>query len=487
MPPNSATAIYARISDDRGDGAGVARQLADCRTLCGRHPKWGAPTEFVDNHISAWKAATRRPRYRAMLDGVRAGEIVRIVVYHVDRLYRQPRELEELIDLADAGQVEVLSVVGGEIDLRSSDGRFLARILVGVAAKESDDKSRRIRRQKQQQREQGVPSGGPRAFGWLDYMTPDPEEASILLEAVDAILAGESLNALAKRWNKLGVRQPQSGRSRWSSTGVRQVLDNPRNAGLMSYRPHLYVDERRVHSPVAIVGQARWPAIIPRERWEAVQRVLKTRGDRHRYPRRRSLLTGLVVCGNCGATMTRAVGRKRTTGVYSRHYWACPSRATGDACGRLSIDANGLESLIVDGVLQALDSPDLLAASQELEEHEGDMPQLLGQLEALDSRHAEVAARYASGAIPVSMLEQVCQLIENDRDRIQKELARLAGAMSLHPFVTQPGLVRQRWPSLDLDARRAILSAAIGQVRIEPSGPRRGAFDPDRVVISWKI
>jgi DNA invertase Pin-like site-specific DNA recombinase len=114
-----------------------------------------------------------------LLEAIRAGEVSRIVVYHVDRLYRQPRELEELIDLAERGRVEVVSVVSGEIDLRTSDGRFVARLLVSVAAKESDDKSRRIRRQKQQVREQGRWPGGRRAFGWQDGVKTDPGESSV--------------------------------------------------------------------------------------------------------------------------------------------------------------------------------------------------------------------------------------------------------------------------------------------------------------------
>src|SRR5438046_4095389 len=41
------TAIYARISEDRADGAGVDRQLKDCRALVQRH-RWGKAREFTD-------------------------------------------------------------------------------------------------------------------------------------------------------------------------------------------------------------------------------------------------------------------------------------------------------------------------------------------------------------------------------------------------------------------------------------------------------
>ena len=92
------TAIYARISDDRHDGAGVDRQLQDCRALV-KSNGWGPAVEFVDNSVSAYSGKPR-PRYLAMLAALRDGSLGRVVVWHLDRLYRQPRELEDIIDLA---------------------------------------------------------------------------------------------------------------------------------------------------------------------------------------------------------------------------------------------------------------------------------------------------------------------------------------------------------------------------------------------------
>ena len=109
---SDATAVYTRISEDRQQGAGVRDQWDDCMTLAERHG-WDHLTHFEDNDISASKYARKqRPDYRRMLAKIRAGEIRRIVVAHIDRLYRQPKELEELIDLADNGRLEVVSTEG---------------------------------------------------------------------------------------------------------------------------------------------------------------------------------------------------------------------------------------------------------------------------------------------------------------------------------------------------------------------------------------
>src|ERR1039458_154791 len=96
-----AAAIYTRISDDRtGSHLGVTRQREDCEALAQRLG-WPASDYYEDNDLSAYSGKPR-PEYRRMLDDLRSGRIDAIVAWHPDRLYRSPRDLEELIDLIDA-------------------------------------------------------------------------------------------------------------------------------------------------------------------------------------------------------------------------------------------------------------------------------------------------------------------------------------------------------------------------------------------------
>src|SRR5207249_2528192 len=94
--------------------------------------------------------------------------------------------------------------------------------------------------------------------------------------------------------------------------------------GLMSHRPTVTVNGKERYGPPEIVGPAKWPAIVDRDRWERLQTLLEHRGRNGRVPRRRSLLTGVVLCGRCGSVMARASspGPKGA----SRHVWRCPSR-----------------------------------------------------------------------------------------------------------------------------------------------------------------
>src|ERR1700758_3660979 len=124
-------AVYLRQSFDRNDDQlAVARQREDCFALCEQRGwTW---TEYEDNDTSATNGKPR-PAYQRMLNDIKAGAVDGIVAWHVDRLYRQPRDLEDLIDLANTRNI-ALATVSGDIDLSTDMGRLVAR-LVGATNK----------------------------------------------------------------------------------------------------------------------------------------------------------------------------------------------------------------------------------------------------------------------------------------------------------------------------------------------------------------
>ncbi len=137
-------ALYCRISQDRKhDNLGVARQERACRKLAAARG-WEVGGVFVDDDKSAF-SGKRRAGYEAMVEAVKAGEVDAIVAWAPDRLTRQPRELEDLIDLLDAHRVEVATHLAGDYDLSTSGGRITARVVGVVARHESETKSERAK------------------------------------------------------------------------------------------------------------------------------------------------------------------------------------------------------------------------------------------------------------------------------------------------------------------------------------------------------
>ncbi len=134
----------------------MERQRVDCEALCVARG-WEVAEVFEDNDASAYG---RRPRraYERMLAAVDSGAIGAIVTWHNDRLHRSPKELEAFIDLVERSGVRLAVVAGGDYDLTTPDGRLSARIVGAVARKESEDRSRRVRR-KHLERLKGASNG----------------------------------------------------------------------------------------------------------------------------------------------------------------------------------------------------------------------------------------------------------------------------------------------------------------------------------------
>jgi site-specific DNA recombinase len=96
-----AAAVYARISSDpEGDRLGVTRQREDCEALAARKG-WPVAEVYIDDDRSAYSGKPR-PEYRRLLDDIASRSVDALVVYNLDRLHRQPRELEAFFDITDA-------------------------------------------------------------------------------------------------------------------------------------------------------------------------------------------------------------------------------------------------------------------------------------------------------------------------------------------------------------------------------------------------
>jgi DNA invertase Pin-like site-specific DNA recombinase len=96
----------------------------------------------VENDVSAYKTKVVRPEFEALLDGLKLGLVDGVVLYDLDRFARQPVDLERAIRIFDDRPGLVFATVQSDIDLSTSDGRTMARVMVAFANKSSMDTSR---------------------------------------------------------------------------------------------------------------------------------------------------------------------------------------------------------------------------------------------------------------------------------------------------------------------------------------------------------
>lgn len=461
-------AIYARISDDRdGTGLGVARQESDCRARIDIEG-WDLVGTYIDNDISAYSGKAR-PRWEALVDDVAAGKVDRIVCWAADRLTRHPRELEDLVDLLEETGARVVALKDGDYDLSTSGGRLVARILGSVARQESERKSERSRRKHEEMALAGHTSGGgDRPFGFEeDHRTIRPSEAKLIREAAVRIIDGESVNSILRDWYDrqiVGVRGKPIPKA-----SFRRMMKSGRIAGLRTHRGR-------------IVADAQWPAIVDRETWEKVRRILTDPSRNLVIAPKRYLLTGgLAVCGRCGQSLS---ARPANAG---RKAYQCVRRNLDDPnCGRLKVDAAGLEELVGAEIVTFLTEGDrarIHHAALNDALSQADVSQLLSDMEAVESSLGELEDDYYQQRLigRDTYLAQRAALTGR-LDDIEIQLQAPASVPSSFDADTDPATW---WEEATMEERRDLLAVYIEQVIVAPAVWGRNFFDPGRVSLKW--
>lgn len=461
-------AIYARISSDDGTALGVTRQIADCRTLAARKG-WSVEGVFVDNDISA-STGRRRPEYQRMLEALKAGTVAALVVWDIDRLTRTPAELESFITLADAKGIALASV-GGEVDLATPQGRLTARIKGSVARHEVEQSSRRLRRKFQERAEAGRPHGKV-AYGYLRAPVlnddggqvgtrdvPHPEQSSVVLESTLRVLKGESIRSVVIDLNTRKVPSPRGGQ--WDGTMLRQVLLRERNAG------------RRVHQG-KVIGRGDWEPIVEEDTFDRLVAMLKNparataRGNAPRH-----LLSGIALCGRCGAAVRRGPETTLASGKVLRAHYRCPS------CFGLRRNQALVDEVVEGMLIEKMRQPRSRAL---FTGNAPDHRRALEERATIEARLDTAADQFAEGDITGDQLRRITARLRPVLEAAEERVRQSSSNPELAPLVGE-GFDKE-WKLLTIEHKRELLRTVM-TVTILPSRPGV-TFNPEDIQIEWK-
>ncbi|MFE9338590.1 recombinase family protein [Streptomyces sp. NPDC007063] len=470
--------IYTRISrDDEGDSLGVARQQQDCERLTDLR-SWQAVKVYEDNDVSAFKRNVIRDDFELMLKDLRVGLIDGIVAYDLDRLARQPRDLERLIEVFDERPRLEFATVTNDINLGTPDGRTMARIMVAFANKSSHDSSRRIRRKHLELAQQGRDSGGPAPYGWRkdDRTKVDPKAAAAIREAQREILAGARIGTIRTRWQEQGLGNPRAGTKRMAHHHVEHILTSPRLVGYRTYHGEiLYGEDGR---PVP----GNWEPINSLEEWEAVCAAVAERKQKKpgKSLARKYLLSGIARCGLCKSKIRGQTNARWEPGSKAAKFTYQCSVVNG-GCGKVSRVGEPIDRLIAQLVLEeqreraavtSVPVEQRWAREGELAEVERDITQLV---EAERTKEISVAT-----------LLQLLPGKERARDGLKLERARFYKEQKqAEAKENAADLSVEDFFSLPIERQQEIVLHSLSAVLIHPAGKGRRKFDPSLIEPVW--
>lgn len=456
---NMELVAYCRVSQDKtGAGMAVERQEASIREWASKNGHTIGAL-YSDNDTSATSGKVR-PGFEALLDSGHD----QVVVWHQDRLLRVSKDLERILD---AGLV-VHQVMAGSLDLKTTQGRAMARTITAWATHEVEQKADRQRAGNKQAAEAGKPywRAGIRPYGLNMDGTLHPEEGPALELAVERILDGAGLSAICRDLTAKGLTPLRAGKrgTEFHPSSLRRILTNPRICGV------------RVYKGVEYPGN--WEAIISPETFAALQLELTTRERPRKSKSRENLLSGIAICGLCGGSMGQS---RSSTAQGSTAAYRCSKFK------HCSKQADPTDDFVRDQTLLALSMPETLDAlgadTASIHDLRAERAAEVARWNAWLEEAAEADLRPSEYVAPRGRHEAKLRGIE---ERLLKaEKSNLFGDdFGLVAVLDTPPEGRQEvWGKLPLEKRRKFVQTVWQSITLHPSPRGRRGFDSSTVLL----
>jgi site-specific DNA recombinase len=367
-------AIYARYSSDLQRNASIEDQIEVCRRFANLQG-WEIGKVYADRAVSG--ASTARPEYQELFEAAALGQFDIVLAESLDRLSRKVADVATLQETLAFNGIKLHTVATGEVTA------LLAGILGSVSQQYLLDLKEKTKRGQLGRALQGKIPGG-KAYGYKVLPGTDqgagdreiiPDQASVVTRIFQEYALGKSPAHIARDLNTEHVPGPE-GRA-WRDTTIRGqvdrgtgLLNNSLYVGRLEWNRCSYVKDPQTGKRVARVN--------PKDQWEIVEvphlRIIddtlwnrvKDRQQRvattitkdvdgnalNRVHRKRYLLSGLLVCSECGGGYT-IVGKDR---------YGCANRNRGKSTcqNTKTIKRQVLEERILRSLKERLVTPDLV-------------------------------------------------------------------------------------------------------------------------------
>lgn len=275
--------LYIRVSTDEQarHGFSLGEQRHTLEEYAARNGFTVVDT-YADEGASARKALKNRHELQRLLADVQAGLIDVILFIKLDRWFRNIRDYYTVQDILDRHNVQWIATQE-DYNTTTSNGRLMLNLKLSIAQNESDQTGDRIKFVFEGKKRRHEAIGGRITFGYKvenhKYVIDEPR-AAIIRDMFQYYAVHQSITQTHHHINdKHHLSLPFSR--------IRDLLHNERYTGR-------FFD---------IDGYA--PAIISRDLWEKVQKILAIgrRGDVPLKPREPYIFGGLLFCPACNNRM----------------------------------------------------------------------------------------------------------------------------------------------------------------------------------------
>ena len=343
-----------------------------------------------------------RPQLKKLTKLIEAGEVKEIIATRIDRLARSTGKFAEIAQLCLDFGVN-LRILDQNIDLNTSQGKFMANLLASLAELETDQISERVRhgnnhRRKERKACASYPFGykvkderyvlderpflcllNERPANYLELCDEELELSQlpsltvkqIARDCIDIFIQQKGLSrAIRTIYAKYGIAKSQVKKNghdsiiNWTSSSLRKWLLNPVLQGHTAYHKKMKVGKGKTKE----TDRSQWQILedthsqhrlITQEEAAEIQKIIEFKqGINYQNFNRNPVLpdaygdytyqSGLVFCGACYCKCT-SKSRKSKDGLTKYQYYGC--RHSGKGCNNTE---NTRKSLIDQQLIKKL-------------------------------------------------------------------------------------------------------------------------------------
>ena len=385
--------LYLRLSRDDGDkeeSNSITGQRELLRDFIRTRPELREYAVRIDDGFTG--SNFERPSFKKMLEDVKAGRTNCIIVKDLSRFGRNYLDAGEYIEkIFPFLGVRFIAVndnydsLGGN---NASDELIIPfKNLINEAY--CRDISVKVRTQLEVKRKSGQYIGAFAVYGYLkdeadkNRLVADEYAADVVRDIFSWKLEGMSPQDIAARLNRNGVLSPMeykkslgmkfatsfkaNPQALWSANAVLRILKNPVYTGVLIQGKETtpsYKVRKRVTKPEnewAVVPDTH-EAIIERRDFDSVQKALSLDTRRSPGDSAVQLFSGMVFCGECGASMVR---KTIPSGNKKYVYYVCAAHKQDKSCSPHRMRDEALADIVLETLRQyirdVVDLDDILA------------------------------------------------------------------------------------------------------------------------------
>lgn len=395
--------------------------------------------DYVDEALTGTNL--QRPGFQSMLDDAKKGMFDVVIVHKMDRFSRDVYDaLDVQRKLAFYG-VRIESVI--ERFEETPEGQLQKVIQLGVGQYYSQNLAREVVKGLKENAYKAMHNGGIPPYGFdVDPETKryiiNEHEASGIRIMFEKIIQGWSYRELAEYLNLLGYRT-KIGNKFSATSSFYDILTNPKYMGVYTYNRSVskpkQIGMKRSHRKnkneeeiIRIPNGV--PAIVDKETFELVQKLLKQRRRSKGQHKAKEvyLLTGLVECAECGSAYhgsSRIGGRNKSKYV---SYRCSKRKKLENPCKCKEINKTLLDEFVVNQLyttllnqtnLEQLLEEVNVKLKQKYADMDQDLPKLQEQLDGVNQKISNLVQAIAMGGLgSLDTITQEIQRLEHDKVKL---------------------------------------------------------------------